>query len=55
MLLSQMWKALQQSKVRIPYNVIVLRLKLFCGFCFDDFAETWKVMIECYDKLIEEV
>ena len=52
MLLSQMWKALQRSKARIPSGVVVLRLKLSHGFCSDDFAETWRVMIRCCYKLI---
>ena len=55
MLLSQTWKALQRSKARIPSSVVVLRLKLSRGFCSDDFAETWRVMIRCYYKLIVEV
>ena len=48
MLLSQMWKALERSKVRSPSEVVVLSLKRFRGFCSDDFAETW----ESYDKLL---
>ena len=55
MLLSQMWKALQRSKVRISSGVIVLRLKLSLGFSSDDFAETWRVMIRCYYKLVVKV
>ena len=53
--LSQMWKALQRSKARIPSGVVVLRLKLSSGFCSDDFVETWRVMIRCYYKLTVEV
>ena len=52
--LSQTWKALQRSKVRIPSGVVVLKLKLSRGFCSDDFAETWRVMIRVYYKLIVE-
>ena len=36
-------------------GVVVLTLKLFRGFCSDDFAEAWRVMISCYYKLIVEV
>ena len=55
MLLSQTWKALQRSKARIPYGVVVLRLKLSRGFRSNDFAETWRVTIICYYQLIVEV
>ena len=55
MLLSQTWKAaLQRSKARIPSGVVVLRLKLSRSFCSEDFAETCRVMIRCYFKLIVE-
>ena len=55
MLLSRTWKAaLQRSKARMPSGVVVLRLKFSRGFCFDDFAETWRVMIRCYYKLTVE-
>ena len=49
MLFSQMWKALGRSKARIPSGVVVL---LSRGFCSHDFAETWRVTITCYYKLI---
>ena len=55
MLLSQTWKALPRSKARIPSEVVVLRLKLSRGFCSNDFAETRRVMVRCYYKLIVEV
>ena len=55
MLLSQIRKALQRSKVRSPSEVVVLRLKLSRGFCSDDFAETWRVMVRCYYKLTVDV
>ena len=45
MLLSQMWKALERSKVRSSSEVVVPRLKLFRSFCSDNFAETWRFMI----------
>ena len=55
MLLGETWKALHRSEARIPSGVVDLRLKLSRGFCSNDFAETWRVMIRRYYKLIVEV
>ena len=32
-----------------------LEVELSRGFCYDDFAETWRAVIRCYYKLIVEV